>query len=123
MLEGPEASTVVRTKPVPAVLLLLALLAPAPGAHAQWADHGAVDTVETALIDYDAPELVLRTDPGSGDVVEEFQHQGSVYMVAVREDDGGSYLLLDLDADGRLDTLEGEVPASAPGYWIGYDWE
>lgn len=113
-----------RPKPIPAVLLLpLAVLALATNAHAQWAGSGAVDTVETALIDYDAPQLVLRTDAASGDVVEEFQHQGSVYMVAVREDDGGSYLLLDLDADGRLDTLEGELPAHAPGYWIGYDWE
>lgn len=111
-------------RPITAVLLLpLAMLVLAANAHAQWAGSDAVDTVETALIDYDAPELVLRSDTASGDVVEEFRHQGSVYMVAVREDDGGGYLLLDLDADGRLDTLEGELPASAPGYWVAYDWE
>jgi hypothetical protein len=102
-------------------VLLLALVA---NADAQWAGEAmGHDAVDTALIDYDAPEVVLRTDPSSGDVVEEFHHGGVVYMVAVRPDRGAGYLLLDLDADGRLDTLEGELPAQAPAFWVGYDWE
>lgn len=107
-------------KPIPAVLLL----ALAANADAQWAGEGmAHDAVDMALIDYDAPEVVMRTDAGSGDVVEEFHHRGTVYMVAVRTHGGGSYMLLDLDANGRLETLEGDVPSQAPGYWAGYAWE
>lgn len=68
------------------------------------------------------PEVTIRTDAGSGDVIEEYRQNGVVYMVRVQPQRGPPYLLLDTNGDGRLDTRDGEGPVR-PVYWTLYTWQ
>ena len=69
-----------------------------------------------------APEVTIRTDSQTGDVVEEYRQNGVVYMVRVRPERGPEYMLLDTNGDGRLDRKDGEGPVR-PVYWTLYEWE
>lgn len=68
------------------------------------------------------PEVRIRTDTSSGDVIEEYRQGGVVYMVRVRPERGPEYTLLDTNGDGRLDAQDGEGPVR-PVYWTLYEWE
>ena len=68
------------------------------------------------------PEVTIRTDAQTGDVIEEYRQNGTVYMVRVRPERGPEYLLLDTNGDGRLDASDGEGPVR-PVYWTLYEWE
>lgn len=68
------------------------------------------------------PEVTIRTDSQTGDVVEEYRQNGVVYMVRVRPERGPEYMLLDTNGDGRLDRKDGEGPVR-PVYWTLYEWE
>ena len=72
--------------------------------------------------DAPAPQVTIRTDADSGDVVEEYRQNGVVYMVRVRPQRGPAYLLLDTNGDGRLDATDGEGPVR-PVYWTLYEWQ
>ena len=68
-----------------------------------------------------APTVSIRTDSGSGDVVEEYRQNGRIYMVKVKPLKGPAYTLLDTNGDGRLDESDGEGPVR-PVYWTIYEW-
>ncbi|HET6604746.1 MAG TPA: DUF2782 domain-containing protein [Xanthomonadaceae bacterium] len=67
------------------------------------------------------PEVTIRTDAQTGDVVEEYRQGGQVYMVVVRPPVGPAYRLLDTNGDGRLDSNDAEGPVH-PVYWTIYEW-
>lgn len=67
-----------------------------------------------------APAVSIRTD-SSGDVVEEYRLNGTIYMVKVRPTRGLPYTLMDTNGDGRLDAQDGEGPVR-PVYWTLYEW-
>lgn len=67
------------------------------------------------------PEVTIRTDERTGDVVEEYRQGGQVYMVVVRPLHGPPYRLMDTNGDGRLDSDDAEGPVH-PVYWTIYEW-
>lgn len=94
---------------------------PAPSADAPLpGDDGLPEKVRAP--NAPAPEVTIRTDSQTGDVVEEYRQNGVVYMVRVRPERGPEYMLLDTNGDGRLDRKDGEGPVR-PVYWTLYEWE
>ena len=67
-----------------------------------------------------APTVNIRR-LDNGDTVEEYRLNGQLYEVRVRPQNGPSYLLLDVNGDGRLDRRDTDGPI-APVYWTLYEW-
>ena len=57
----------------------------------------------------------------NGDVVEEYRHNGRLYMVKVTPPGGIPYTLMDTNGDGLLDKSDAEGPV-APVYYTIYRW-
>ena len=57
-------------------------------------------------------------------LVEEYLHNGQVYMVRVVPNNAPPYYLLDTDGDGELDTRQEESdPGIKPVYWKLIEWD
>ncbi len=66
------------------------------------------------------PEVTIRT---RGDAtVEEYRHNGRLYMVKITPAKGYPYYLIDSDGDGNLDTRRNELDPPNINRWILFRW-
>lgn len=85
-------------------------------------DRDALPEKVQAPPDGATPDVTIRTDPGTGDRIEEYRENGRLVMVKVTPERGPPYMLLDTNGDGTLDRTDGEGPVR-PVYWTIYEWD
>ena len=68
------------------------------------------------------PVITVRTDPTTGDRVEETRENGKLVRVLVQPKNAPAYVLHDANGDGRVDASDAEGPVQ-PVYWELFKWD
>ncbi len=83
-------------------------IAPTPSERARMADEGI------------EPEVTIIRHERT--TVEEYRHNGQLYMVKIIPENGPPYYLVDTDGDGRLDTRTNDLSVPQVNRWILHRW-
>ncbi len=94
---------------------------PVPPSTVSTADELADDALPGGLISRDEspPNVNIRRE--GEDIVQEYSHNGRVYMITVIPKKGVTQTYRDINGDGRLDIEPGRAPV-APVYYTLYEW-
>ena len=76
-------------------------------------------TASEAPRDASLPDVNIRTE--GDDTVQEYSHNGRIYMIKVIPKNGVPQTYMDTDGDGRLDVNSSKSPV-APVYYTIYEW-
>ncbi len=68
------------------------------------------------------PVITVRTDPTTGDRVEETRENGKLVRLLVQPKNAPAYVLHDANGDGRVDAKDAEGPVQ-PVYWELFKWD
>ncbi len=72
--------------------------------------------------DQPAPTVNIRRE--GNQIIEEYQLNGSTYMVKITPEDGVTYYLIDTDGDGEFDTKEfDDLNSVRPVYYKLFEWK
>ena len=94
---------------------------PAPATTAPMAARSSHDALPggNASADQSPPDVNIRRE--GDDIVQEYSHNGRIYMIKVIPKKGVTQTYRDVNGDGRLDTQPGKAPV-APVYYTLYEW-
>lgn len=94
---------------------------PAPPSTTPTAAEPAHDALPGGVVSHNEspPDVNIRRE--GKDIVQEYSHNGRIYMIKVIPAKGVTQTYRDINGDGRLDTKPGQAPV-APVYYTLYEW-
>lgn len=96
-------------------------VAPAPASTAPRPAKPMHDALPGGVVDHDEspPDVNIRRE--GDDIVQEYSHNGRIYMIKVIPKKGVTQTYRDVNGDGRLDMEPGQAPV-APVFYTLYEW-
>lgn len=114
----PVADTSIKAAAEPAAVSEADAVEASPDEIAERPGTVELDTADTASL----PVITVRTDPTTGDRVEETRENGKLVRLVVQPKNAPAYVLHDANGDGRVDRKDAEGPVQ-PVYWELFKWD
>ena len=115
---GPVADSSIKAAVEPAAVTEADAVEASPETVAERPGTISLDEARAASL----PVITVRTDPVTGDRVEETRENGKLVRVLVQPKDAPAYVLHDANGDGRVDASDAEGPVQ-PVYWELFKWD